>query len=137
MNRTEFSLRPSPLFFVGFSFLYVGAIVIMAVIPVSPIIKIIGIMFLLTHFRQIYGVYIKRCFKLAITRIWQDSKGNWGFETRDGRIALGKLTGQSFKSPWLIILSLRLKKRIIYIPIPKDALNYRENRVLRCLLTIH
>jgi hypothetical protein len=135
MESVEFCLGRSRFFMMGFIGIFMGAAFICVWLPIPWILKILSIIALVLYGRSVLNIHLRRVDKAAIVRIWQDMQGRWGYQTRSGRVALGELKGDSFKTPFCIILRLRFKTHHRSICIPRDALSTEEYRILSTRLS--
>jgi hypothetical protein len=93
------------------------------------IIKLILLCIIIYSFYCNWRKLIIRQDKKSIIYLWY-AEGKWGIKNKAGHCALGTLQGDSYKSPWFMILHIRVctgSKRII---IPYDALKPIEYRAL-------
>jgi hypothetical protein len=130
MENFELVLGKSKFLFIFFLIIYSMAIAILLCIPIFFWIKIMIIPLLCFQGWVTISRHAKRTGNNAIVRIWQNSKGEWGCQTRKGHFSKGKLKGMSYKNPWLFILCLQLRLRSINVIIPFDAVNATEYRSL-------
>ncbi len=130
MERVEFSLGTSKIFAIFVGVVYLSTITILLSLPISYFFKILGLMLLIWRFQQIWVLHIRRTSKNAITCIWQDPKGRWGCQTKNGRCARGWLKHDSFKSVWILVLRFDFSTRTQSIVIPADALKSFQYRIL-------
>lgn len=99
-------------------------------IPVFLLLNIVGITLLFFHYKKVLDLHAKRRSKNAIVRIWQDTRGFWGCQTRNGHSFKATLKGSSFKSQWMFILHFRVRHRFLPVIILRDAMNTTEFRLL-------
>lgn len=137
MERVEFSLGSSKIFAIFVGVVYLSTIAVLLSLPVFCFLKILGSIFLVWRFRQIWVLHIRRTSKNAITCIWQDPKGRWGCQTKSGRCARGRLKANSFKSMWILVLRFELSARTQSVVIPADALKPFQYRILYARLNEH
>jgi len=130
MERVDFVLGHSRVFAVLFLFIYGIAIFILIRVPLPIFIKILSIFIVLLHGWNVWILHIKCMNRRSVIKIWQDTKGCWGRETRQGHRQIGDLAGDSFVGNWLLVLRFRFKKRIECVVIPRDALSLREYQLL-------
>ena len=130
MERIEFPLCASPFLGRFLTIIYLATLGVLLTLPVFYVFKILGLFFLVWRFLQIWKLQVKRTARNAVIKIWQDKEGRWGFKTKHGHCARGKLKGDSFKCPWGIILRLNLKTRTQDIVIPVDSLTPFQFRTL-------
>jgi len=130
VGRVEFALGQSKGLSLFFLLIYAGAISIIISLPWVLIIKILCIVALLYHTSKTLNLHARRISKNAVVRVWKDPKGRWGYQTKDGKRAIGSLKNDSYKSAHLIILRFRLSTHSRNVIIPLDALNSSEYRVL-------
>jgi len=137
MEKVEFTLGFSRSFTVFLWALYLGAIAIIFWLPIPYFLKIVGPTLLFLYCRQIWNLHGRRVSKKAVVRIWQDSKGRWGYQTKNGHSAVGRLKNNSFKSIWLLLLNFHFRRRSSFVVIPRDALNSMAYRILSIRLKQH
>jgi len=130
MGAVEFVLGPSRFFIGGLLLMTLGSACLLFWMPIPFFFKIVGLTLLILYSRLIWNLHARRIDKASVIRIWQDSKGHWGYQTREGRVALGELKGDSFKNPWFIILRFRFKTHHRSVFVPRDAFSSEEYRVL-------
>ncbi len=130
METVEFILGPSKGFSVYLWSLFLGVAFTVFYLPIFYFFKMIGIALLFLYSWQLWNLHGRRSAKKAIIRVWQDSKGRWGCETKDGHAAIGRLKADSFRSLWFTILRFHFHHRGLSVIIPKDALSLNEYRIL-------
>ncbi len=130
MERVDFSLGFSKFYAVLFVVLYLGTVAILIWLPMMFLLKILSISIFIYDFQRMWTLHVKRNAKDSIVRLWQDSKGYWGFQTHSGQRAIGRLKGDSYKSRWLLVLRVRLSRRSFSVMIPRDAMNTFQYRTL-------
>jgi len=130
MGSIEIVLGKSRVLILFLWIVYGGASLILMWIPIPLFFKILGIALLCCQGWLTLNHHAKRVSKNAIVRIWQDSEGRWGCQTRKGHLARAKVKTDSFKSQWLLILRLRLQARSVSVIVPFDAVNSSEYRAL-------
>lgn len=130
MERVEFVLGRSKVFAVSFLFIYGIAVFILIRVPLPIFVQISSIFLVLLHAWNVWILHIKRINRRSIIKIWQDTKGCWGRETRQGHRQTGDLAGDSFVGNWLLVLRFRFKNGIECVIIPRDVLSFREYQLL-------
>jgi hypothetical protein len=130
MRNPEFILKPSKVlkyFIISFHFF---SLLIILSLSLSIFWKIVFGVLLLIYGQQNYKRYLQPNNPYRILRIWQDSKGLWGYENANGSAAKGRLLGDSYKCRWFIILRIKTRTKSSSIFIPKDSISDIEYRIL-------
>lgn len=131
MEHCEFVLGSSRFLSGLLYFIYLGAALSLFWLdPLPPALKVGGTALILYLLGQKYSLHVKRSRVDAVLTLWQDSKGRWGCQLRNGQCYRGQLLKDSFTSSLLVILRLSTRSRVISIFIPFDALAPQEYRVL-------
>jgi hypothetical protein len=105
-----------------------------SLLPVALYWKILMLLFLKRVGIRAWQVHVTRTHKHAVTKLWQNAKGEWGCILKNKHRVTTKVAGDSFKSPWLIILRLRTMSRTISVVIPVDMLSNIQYRTLHTRL---
>ncbi len=132
MERVEFYLAPSRYFELWIWSNTIAGIAILCWLPLFFLIKGIGMVLLCRYALGVRELHAKKRSKDAVVFIWQDPQGRWGCQTRNNRFVIGELSGDSFKGLCFHIVRVRLKRRILSVIVPRDALLADE---FRCLST--
>lgn len=122
MEKIEFKLGFSYQLCLLFLVLYGASIFIIFWLPILFFFKILGITLIIFSFCRLWKLHISRSAKNSTVRIWQDPKGRWGIESKEGHTAYGQLLGDSYKGIFLLILRFKLPARSIRVLVPRDAL---------------
>lgn len=130
MERVEFSLHPSKRLSTLLCLLYGGAVVIILWSPMLLVFKIAGVLGCWYDFCRVYRLYVNRSAKGSVVSIWQNSNGQWGCKTKDGYQAIGTLLGDSYTSPWILVLRFRFQHHSKLVVIPADAMSVAQYRIL-------
>jgi hypothetical protein len=136
LERVEFVLGFSKLLFVFLGMVYITALIILTILPIPILLKIAGTTLLVAYFSHLLHLHIIRISKKSVVLIWQDAAGGWGAKTEAGKVAVGFLKGDSFKSAVVLILRFRFKSGVKNVIVPVDALNQAEYRILCARLDI-
>lgn len=131
MESCEFVLGPSRFLSRIFYLVYLGAgILLLLADPLSLTLRLGGIATIFYCLNQVRSLHVKRSHAKSVLAVWQDAKGRWGCQMRNGQCYRGILLKDSFESSLLIILRLYTFHRVITILIPFDAAEPNEYRVL-------
>lgn len=130
MENVEFYLEKSRLLGLLLISIYGGSLSVLYLIEISFIYKIILIGFVMYFLQKNWNMHVSKKNQHAIIKIWQDSKGQWGFENRRGQGYKAKLLPDTFKSRFLIILRFRTALKTYNILVLCDALRQNEYRTL-------
>lgn len=130
MEKVEFVLGPSKKLGIFLGVLYISTALVVFFLPVFWIIKILINIGLGWYCWRNWNLHGSRSSKKSIIRIWQDPRGFWGCQTKEGHLAMGKLKGDSFRSIWLIVLRIRFQSRVVSVVIVADALSKAAYRIL-------
>ena len=130
MQAITFSLQPSKRLF-GFLLLcYACACSVILTLPINYIVKaLLSLVMVVDAYRVLYQYVLYRS-ESAVIKLWQTSRGQWGFEQRNGYRAVGQLRDSTYCSPWFSVVQVQTLSRSIGIVIPADALTLREYRLL-------
>jgi hypothetical protein len=130
METVEFYLEKSLRLMVILIAIYLTALVSVSIVSLPIIIKIILIAFLLLSLQKNWKLHASKTSPESIVRVWQDSKGSWGFETQKGQRGKAVLLSDSFKSRLIIILRFRTYNKICNVLISRDSLCENEYKTL-------
>lgn len=130
MENVEFYLEKSRLLGLLLISIYGGSLSVLYLIEISFIYKIILIGFVMYFLQKNWNMHVSKKNQHAIIKIWQDSKGQWGFENRRGQGYKAKMLPDTFKSRFLIILRFRTALKTYNILVLCDALRQNEYRTL-------
>jgi hypothetical protein len=130
MGKFEIVIGKSRALTIFFLALYGGTTVIWISIPIPILLKILGVAFLWNQGWITLRRHARRTSKNAIIRLWQDSKGQWGCQTKAGHSAKAILKTDSFKCSRFMVLRFGLKARSISVMICRDAVHSSEYRTL-------
>lgn len=130
MQAVTFTFQFSKRLF-GFLLLcYVCAGSVIITIPLTVIVKtLVGLVIVLDAYR-VLSHYVLYRSDSSVIKLWQTSRGQWGFEQRNGYCAVGQLRNTTYCSPWFSVVQVQTLSRTIGILIPADALTLREYRLL-------
>lgn len=134
METVEFHLEKfSRLLAFLLIILYLGSLSTLFLLPIHFVFKMgiftIGIYFLQKNWK----LHVSRKTMQAVVRVWQDSRGRWGFETRQGRTYKAILLPDSYRTGFISILRFRTLTKVYNVIVPYDSLKETEY----CLLTTH
>lgn len=130
MEAIEFYLGSSRFLTLLFILIYWLPLASLLWVDIFSIFKIIIIGIALYFFKKNYTLHISRKNQNAVIKVWQDTKGNWGFQTRKGRGHKAILLLDSYQSSYLILLRFKTLSKISNVLIPYDCLNQKEYKVL-------
>lgn len=135
METLEFYLGSSRFLTLLFILIYWVPLTSLLWLDIFLIFKILILGIVLYFFKKNYTLHINRNNQNAVIKVWQDSKGNWGFQTKKGRGHKAILLLDSYQSSYLILLRLKTLNKIVHILIPYDCLKQTEYKLLiRCLM---
>lgn len=134
MEAVEFYLEESPFLGFIFIFLYIFPLCALFLVTIPIIVKILLIMVVLYFFQKNWKLHVSRKRAHSIIKVWQDSHGCFGFETRKGLGSKARLLSDTYISRFIIILRFRTKLKTYNILIPFDCLSRNEYRILSCRL---
>jgi toxin CptA len=115
---------------------YLGALVVIYLLHIPIGLKIL--LWLGSSGYVWYAItrFSLRTAALAIEYCYLDEKGNWHLQTKNGQLYNGILCGDSLVTPYLTILSFRIKRHHwpLAITITPDAIDGEAFRQLRTYL---
>ncbi len=130
MEAIEFHFEESRFLALLLIFIYMAPLSSLFLLKVHIGYKILMIGFVHYFLVKNWKIHINRKSRQAIVRVWQDTKGNWGLQTRQGKGYRATLLPETFKSHFLIVLRLKTKLKIYNVLIPYDSLSQNEYRIL-------
>ncbi len=130
MHQVVFSLGFSKSLAVFLSVIYSFAALILWVLPVAWFVQVFLCLGLLCLFIQTGQRHLSRSHKGSVVSVWQDSKGRWGYTLQDGRCLRGRLSPDTFRHPYLLVLGLKTSRGTCYVPILADTLDRFAFRTL-------
>jgi hypothetical protein len=126
MEAVEFYLEKSYFLGVLFIIIYLGSLLSLFCCEFNFFYKMIIVGFSLFFLQKNWKLHVNRKKRKAIVRVWQDSRGAWGFATRDGSGFKAILLPDTYRCRFLTILRFKTISGIVNIVIPYDALKPEE-----------
>ena len=130
MNHVVFSLGFSKNLAIFLSVIYSVAALILWTLPLAWFVQAFLCLGVLCLFIQTGQRHLSRSHKGSVLSVWQDSKGRWGCTLQDGRCLRGRLSPNTFRHPYLVVLGLSTSMGTRYVPIPADSLDSFSFRTL-------
>lgn len=123
MEAVEFHLeKASRLLAFLFILIYLGSLSSLFLLSIHFVFKLgifmVGIYFLHKNWK----LHVSRKSMQAVVRVWQDSRGAWGFETRKGSLYKAILLPDSYRCSFISILRFKTLTKIHNVIIPYDSL---------------
>jgi hypothetical protein len=137
VQALTFALGTSRILICLFSAMSLMMAVAIFFLEIPLLLQMGGIFFLYWQGKRTINTHARKMTGEAITYLWRDSKGRWGYQTQAGFRAIGALQGDSFRSQWLLILHIRLKTGSIQILVPRDAVSEAEYRLLSTAMILN
>lgn len=130
MERVDFRLAPSLILATLYSLVFLGVFLIIFFLPFPFWGQCLFICCLSIYGYSIFKAHILRSANDSVINIWQNRKGQWGFETNQGEKGIGDLAGDTYMSRLFVILRICTKFRIKSVIVPRDALTARAYQLL-------
>jgi len=130
MESVEFYLEKSRFLGILFIMINAGSLFALYLVEISLTYKMMIIVFVVAFFNKTWKLHVSKKSQYSIIKIWQDSKGQWGFENRKGQGYKARLLPDTFKSRFLIILRFKTASKTFNILVPSDSLRQNEYRIL-------
>jgi hypothetical protein len=130
VERVDFRLGPSLMLTILYSLVFLGVFLIIFFLPFPLWGQCLFIFCLSVYGYSIFKDHILRRAENAVINIWQNRKGQWGFETNNGDKGIGSLAGDSYMSRFFVVLRICTKYKIKSVIIPRDAVTARAYQLL-------
>lgn len=101
-------IKPSKALTLFFCFVHIGAVLILLMMRLPVGIKFLSLLLCLWNLWYCLGRYILCVLPNAITQAWRTGSGEWLLLQRNGSLRQAQLLGNSFTSPYLVILNFRI-----------------------------
>ena len=130
MEKITFALSSSKLFTLLYSLMFLLTFFCCYCLDFSLWVKITYTVLLGGYAVYLFNNHIFRNSLNAVVFLWQDTKGQWGFETKAGAKSIGVLSGMSYVNRFFVILWIKTKFGDRCITIPRDAMRPRAYQLL-------